>query len=438
MTFSFNLAFSISESLQVKSEYRDAACRACESPVNGCDVYDTRKQPRRCDVGWAVCYRYYMRFVMSVAFGSLAFLFSFSFVLADTTSDLLSVLGQTAYSSPAAATQEANSIANILSALGASTPDPAAALMAALGTTTLGGITASQVNIPAVSTSSAPETNTDSERAQQIAELQTLVQTLTAQMQQIIAKKTAQQTQVASSTPGQSDECANLTLARSLSRGMQGEDVRCMQLVLVASGFLNADYATGFFGAFTEMAVKAFQSEHGIASTGFVGPLTLAELKTLQYLLATGGSVVSVTTQSDMTASLNGGPLIISSPLKAYAFDVITEMPVTIQIKDPRVVGAASVALLSSVDAAPQSGVVLGDMQIVSNEVTTKFSLTQVRPGAYWVQVVAPSFQDCSSGICKKLTPTATVGPIKISDASGYWQAQDASVSATSTADTIQ
>jgi peptidoglycan hydrolase-like protein with peptidoglycan-binding domain len=73
---------------------------------------------------------------------------------------------------------------------------------------------------------------------------------------------------------------------RALSRGMSGDNVRAIQVLLIRLGLLPQDSATGFFGPLTEAAVKKFQSTYGIASggtpatTGYgvVGPRTLAAL----------------------------------------------------------------------------------------------------------------------------------------------------------------
>lgn len=59
--------------------------------------------------------------------------------------------------------------------------------------------------------------------------------------------------------------------------GTTNQDVMELQSRLQAEGFFTAT-PTGYFGPITESAVKAYQSAHGIPSTGFVGPLTRAQL----------------------------------------------------------------------------------------------------------------------------------------------------------------
>jgi len=58
------------------------------------------------------------------------------------------------------------------------------------------------------------------------------------------------------------------SLVRVLSRGMRGDDVMLLQKFLVSQGVLSADSATGFYGALTEAAVRKWQSDRDIVSSG--------------------------------------------------------------------------------------------------------------------------------------------------------------------------
>jgi len=61
--------------------------------------------------------------------------------------------------------------------------------------------------------------------------------------------------------------------------GSQGADVVALQERLRAEGFFIYPTSTGYFGPITLAAVKAYQTAKGIPFiTGFVGPLTRAEL----------------------------------------------------------------------------------------------------------------------------------------------------------------
>jgi len=64
----------------------------------------------------------------------------------------------------------------------------------------------------------------------------------------------------------------------NLGVGSRGADVMRLQEVLAALGFFKVT-PTGYFGPITLQAVKDYQTAKGIAFvTGFVGPLTRAEL----------------------------------------------------------------------------------------------------------------------------------------------------------------
>lgn len=69
------------------------------------------------------------------------------------------------------------------------------------------------------------------------------------------------------------------TTRRTLRRGMSGEDVRLLQLQLIALGYSLSPYgADGQYGAVTQAAVRLFQQQHALAADGVVGPMTWAML----------------------------------------------------------------------------------------------------------------------------------------------------------------
>ena len=70
-------------------------------------------------------------------------------------------------------------------------------------------------------------------------------------------------------TPAPSGNC--VTLSGNLSMGMQGSTIGSLQTFLGVS-------SSGYFGAQTQAAVKAWQSAHGISTTGTVGPATRAAM----------------------------------------------------------------------------------------------------------------------------------------------------------------
>ncbi len=56
------------------------------------------------------------------------------------------------------------------------------------------------------------------------------------------------------------------------------EGIQNIQRALAAQGFLDEQYITGFYGPLTIEAVRKFQEQNGLPTTGFVGPLTKAKL----------------------------------------------------------------------------------------------------------------------------------------------------------------
>ncbi len=63
-----------------------------------------------------------------------------------------------------------------------------------------------------------------------------------------------------------------------LEKGMTHNDVRELQERLTTEGFFTITPSIKYFGVGTFKSVKAYQKAHNLPSTGFVGPLTIAEL----------------------------------------------------------------------------------------------------------------------------------------------------------------
>lgn len=65
---------------------------------------------------------------------------------------------------------------------------------------------------------------------------------------------------------------------RVLKKGMSGEDVRNLQILLIGKSYLTVNGADGNFGPKTESAVKEFQTANGLTDDGKVGPNTWNKL----------------------------------------------------------------------------------------------------------------------------------------------------------------
>ena len=83
-------------------------------------------------------------------------------------------------------------------------------------------------------------------------------------------------------TSGQASSCVDLSnnLRYRMRDANTNNEVSDLQDFLNAEGFLSSE-ATGFFGSATLKAVKAYQSSIGLSPTGYVGPLTRANIKTV-------------------------------------------------------------------------------------------------------------------------------------------------------------
>lgn len=107
--------------------------------------------------------------------------------------------------------------------------------------------------------------------------------------------------------------CVELT--RDLRLGSRDADtngeVTSLQEFLVSIGLLDAE-PTGYFGNQTLAAVKAFQTQNGLDSYGFVGPLTRAAIK--QISCGTGGNSGGSGSGSGGTGSGTSGGSASTNP----------------------------------------------------------------------------------------------------------------------------
>ena len=83
-------------------------------------------------------------------------------------------------------------------------------------------------------------------------------------------------------TDGNKAGVTTATTTRVLQNGMSGSDVKALQQKLIKAGYSCGPYgADGDFGDQTEMAVRRFQTQHGLAVDGQAGPKTIAALDKL-------------------------------------------------------------------------------------------------------------------------------------------------------------
>ena len=100
---------------------------------------------------------------------------------------------------------------------------------------------------------------------------------LIAQLQQQIAALQVQLLALmgGSSVPSAAGECS---FTRNLTVGVRGDDVVCLQEMLISEGHLAAGLNTGYFGNLTKAAVAKWQAANGVApAAGYFGSISRAK-----------------------------------------------------------------------------------------------------------------------------------------------------------------
>lgn len=130
-------------------------------------------------------------------------------------------------------------------------------------------------------------TSTVQDLQQQIQALFQQVQQLMVQIKQLMTTIPARPQTAPPATGGIGGYARWCTSMKRLTKGSRGEDVSDLQRYLKDVGVFEEKNITGFFGDVTEAALKRFQSNEGVVSsgdgesTGFgrIGPRTLAAMK---------------------------------------------------------------------------------------------------------------------------------------------------------------
>ncbi len=124
----------------------------------------------------------------------------------------------------------------------------------------------------------------------------------------------------ASSTSGMiSEGTIRAFMIGNLRPGSNGDQVRYLQVLLAADSSVYPEgLITGFYGALTERAVKAFQKKYGLEAVGFIGPKTL---KKLEDDLNRNPFAIATSSRSKVCAVMPPGHLIAPGWLKHHADD---------------------------------------------------------------------------------------------------------------------
>lgn len=102
-----------------------------------------------------------------------------------------------------------------------------------------------------------------------------------------------------------------VAFSANIGRGMRNNNVLALQTYLAKTGYFNTE-ATGYFGNITTSAVKSYQAEHKIDTTGFVGVLTRAAILQESCALgstggtSTGNSATTLYNSASVTTGTSG------------------------------------------------------------------------------------------------------------------------------------
>jgi len=110
---------------------------------------------------------------------------------------------------------------------------------------------------------------------------QNLIQKLLAQIDSLKKQIAAILAQKQGTTAAQGGVCSQLN--NNLYLGVSGIEVSCLQQFLKdqGSGIYPEGFITGNFGSLTQQAVTRFQEKYGINKTGYVGPVTRAQINNI-------------------------------------------------------------------------------------------------------------------------------------------------------------
>lgn len=110
--------------------------------------------------------------------------------------------------------------------------------------------------------------------AQSLADLQSLMQSLMAQLSALQEQVNQSQIGIGVTQPVSKPQELSIaprscpTIARTLWRGLRGDDVMALQNYLISQGYLADDSASGFYGTATEAAVQKWQASISLITSG--------------------------------------------------------------------------------------------------------------------------------------------------------------------------
>lgn len=214
-------------------------------------------------------------------------------------------------------------------------------------------------------------------QAQSTADLQ-------AQINALLAQITALQAQLAAQTGG--GTAVSCSFTRDLTVGSTGDDVKCLQQYLNASGNQVAASGVGspgsettYFGSLTQAAMAKWQAANGVSpAAGYFGPLSRSKYASL----ATGGTpsapgapaapasglAVSIASDTPTGSAISGAGQVATG---RWNFTAGTAAGVTVSGLTFKKVGVLSDTNINNLYVADAGGVVLGQFSSLSSGVAT-------------------------------------------------------------------
>lgn len=136
-------------------------------------------------------------------------------------------------------------------------------------------------------------------------------------------------------------------------------EVYALQSFLKTNNYITVN-PTGYFGVQTLKGVKAFQKAFRIIPTGFVGPLTRAEIKKVSCATSIPEPVVPVESETPTITPVAEVPVVLTDPVIPVVEDVILTAPnnSSLRVRTEGVISVTSDSLVvrGSVTAGARSG----------------------------------------------------------------------------------
>ena len=141
-----------------------------------------------------------------------------------------------------------------------------------------------------------------------------------AQISALMAQINALNTQLAASK-GTTSETSSYTFTRNLTVGSRGADVKALQEILIADGYLKITTPTTYFGAATKAALAKWQAANGVKpALGYFGAITRAAVNALASTttpITSTTSTTPVVSTTSTTSVATGFNVVVSSDTPA-------------------------------------------------------------------------------------------------------------------------